>query len=37
MLAAITQTPELALDDEEAKRLATALTNVTRHYALPVL
>jgi hypothetical protein len=37
MLAAITQTPELALEPEEAERLASALANVTRHYSLPAL
>lgn len=37
MLAALTQTPELALGTDDAKRLATALANVTRHYKLPVL
>jgi hypothetical protein len=37
MLAALTQTPELALGDDDAKRLAGALANVTRHYQLPTL
>ena len=37
MLAAITQTPELALDQADAERLSKALSNVSRHYKLPAL
>lgn len=37
MLAAVTQTPELALNDDEAKRLAGALHEVTKHYSIPVM
>lgn len=37
MLAAITQTPELVLDDADSAKLATALANVTRHMTLPAL
>lgn len=32
MLAAITKTSELALDNDEAKQLATASANVAKHY-----
>ena len=32
LLAAIAKTPELALDETEAKQLAEAATNVARHY-----
>jgi len=37
MLAAITQTPQLALKPEEAEKLAAALVNVQQHYKLPAL
>jgi hypothetical protein len=37
MLAALTQTPELALGDDESRKLAEALANVTRHMSLPAL
>lgn len=37
MLAAITQTPEIALQDEQSAKLAEALANVTRHMNLPAL
>jgi hypothetical protein len=37
MLAALTQTPELALEDDESKALAGALVNVTKHYKIPAL
>lgn len=32
ILASFTKTPELALDKEEAKQVATAVANVSRHY-----
>jgi len=32
MLAAITKTQELAIDPAEANQLATAMSNVSRHY-----
>lgn len=32
MLAAVTKTPEFAIEESEAKQLATAAANVARHY-----
>ena len=37
MLAALSQTPELALATDEAERLARALRDVTRHYQVPAV
>lgn len=37
MLAALTSTPQIALSDEQAAKLAAALANVTRHMDLPAL
>lgn len=37
MLAALTATHELALTDDEAKRLASAAANVQRHYPMPAI
>lgn len=37
MLAALTSTPELALREEQAKRLAGALAEVGKHHKLPAL
>ena len=36
MLAAFTKTPELALNDDEAKTLAHGISEVNRHYPMPV-
>lgn len=36
MAAAFLKTPELALDDAEAKRMETAMKKVARHYPLAV-
>lgn len=37
MLAALLSLPELRINDDEAKRLASALAEVNRHYQLPVI
>ena len=37
MLAALTQTPELALSDEESRKLASALADATKGMSLPAL
>lgn len=36
-VAAISHTPEFALSDDESKRLAGALVNVSKHYKVPVI
>lgn len=35
MIAAIVQSPDIAIDDDEAEKLAKAIANVTRHYDVP--
>lgn len=35
MLASIVQSPDLAIDEDEAEKLAKGIANVARHYDLP--